>query len=1131
MPQHTSLRGHASRLRIVRTRRDYNVWVADQSTEDFALRFTATTARAATPWRAALAALGSISFMALEAIGATLTLAFGFGNVALAVCLVCAVIFLVSLPITVAASRSGLDIDLLTRGTGFGYIGSTLTSLIYASFTFIFFGIETAILAAMLSRIDSLPPWLTNIIAALIVIPLATGGFKVIARFQVLTAPLWLALNTIPLIAVLAVHPDWAGEWTGFTGLGDRTGLNLLSVGSAASVMMVLICQSAEQVDFLRFLPERNEANRLAWWLSALIGGPGWVILDAVKIMAGSFLVWVALHLGLSPQEAAQPQAMYRLAWETLLSPPLAIMATLLLIVIAQTRINLTNAYAGSLAWSNFFSRLTHSHPGRVFYIFFTIGLALVLLEAGIVSTIETGLVLYAVLATSWMGAIVSDLVLCKPLGFSPKSIEFRRAMLPDLNVVGLGAMVAGALVGLLAQGGVLGDIPQAFAPFLSLLVSIALAPPLAFITGGRTYLARRPPRATTADPHRAIHCVQCERHYEAPDMAFCPAYGGMICSLCCSLDARCHDRCKPPATRLIQQLSRPLRLLPRVISRWVKHPVGQFLAIFLIVLTCAMFISISEFSRLHPYLLLCIVSAIGSLMVVLARQSQQIATTETERQTHLLLNEISAHKRTDAALIRAREKAEAASHAKTRFLSGISHEIRAPLNTIMGYAQILEADERMPLDRLNALRTIRESGDHMTALLTGLLDISRIEAGRIEIYRDRIPFLAFLDSVVQMVRPQAAAKGLDFIYRPGMLPKMVNGDAHRLRQILLNLLSNAIKFTPSGTVQFRVNWRSQIAEFLVEDTGPGIAPRHHERIFEPFERAAGDSIPGTGLGLTITRLLTDVLGGELTFTSSEDAQDHGTRFRVRLFLSDREESAPQRLMQLPIAYHGPARRVLVVDDNPGHRGLLRDMLAPRGFTVETSEDARQCLDMLSSFNPELLLLDLSMPGMNGRELALHIRETGSNAVPIIFITGNMTELAAQRVASLEDCPVLGKPVDFVLLFEAMGRLLGLEWTLRGNSALAAEIDTSSPALAENTAFEGSKAPVSEHLPDTTLSAEDRQRLSGFVQRGDLRGFRAALEDIATAHPALENTLSPMRQAAASYRLQDLAALVKGDQP
>jgi len=450
---------------------------------------------------------------------------------------------------------------------------------------------------------------------------------------------------------------------------------------------------------------------------------------------------------------------------------------------------------------------------------------------------------------------------------------------------------------------------------------------------------------------------------------------------------------------------------------------------------------------------------------------------------------------------------------------------------TIMGYAQILEADERMPLDRLNALRTIRESGDHMTALLTGLLDISRIEAGRIEIYRDRIPFLAFLDSVVQMVRPQAAAKGLDFIYRPGMLPKMVNGDAHRLRQILLNLLSNAIKFTPNGTVQFRVNWRSQIAEFLVEDTGPGIAQQHHERIFEPFERAAGDSIPGTGLGLTITRLLTEVLGGELTFTSSEDVQDHGTQFRVRLFLSDREESAPQRLMQLPMAYHGPARRVLVVDDNPGHRGLLRDMLAPRGFTVETSEDARQCLDMISSFNPELLLLDLSMPGMNGRELALHIRETGSNAVPIIFITGNMTELAAQRVASLEDCPVLGKPVDFVLLFEAMGRLLGLEWTLRGKTVVAAEIDTSSPALAENTAFEGSKAPVSDHLSDTTLSSEDRQILSGFVQRGDLRGFRAALEDIATARPALENTLSPMRRAAASYRLQDLAALVKGDQP
>ncbi|WP_336761836.1 ATP-binding protein [Asaia sp. VD9] len=1137
MPLNTPLRGDTARLRIVRMRRDYNAWVADQSTEDYALRFTARSARAATPWRAALTALGSISFMALEAVGATLTLAFGFGNVALAVLVVCVVIFLVSLPITIAAARSGLDIDLLTRGTGFGYIGSTLTSLIYASFTFIFFGIETAILAAMLARIDSLPTWLTNVIAALIVIPLATGGFRFLARFQSLTMPVWFALNTVPLVAVLWLHPEWIGSWVGFSPPSVQ-GVSLIAVGSAASVMMVLICQSAEQVDFLRFLPERSGRNRIAWWASALIGGPGWVVLDAVKILAGSFLACAALRLGMAPDDATQPQALYTLAYGTLLPPPLALTATFFLILVAQTRINLTNAYAGSLAWSNFFSRLTHGHPGRVFYIFFTIGMALVLLESGIVNSIQTGLVFYAVLAASWMGAIVSDLVLCKPLGLSPPRIEFRRAALPDINPVGLGAMLAGVGLGLAALSGVLGAIAHAFAPFMALGMALCVAPLIAAGTGGRTYLARRLPRSRAQDraQDRALTCVICERVYEAPDMAHCPAYGGAICSLCCSLDARCHDRCKPPATRLAAQITRPLDYLPPFVGRALRHPAGRFALIFALVFTMLGSVALSSFARNHPYLLLGMGAAIGSMLAVLAQQSQRAAREETTRQTQLLLNEIAAHERTDAALIRAREKAEAASHAKTRFLSGISHEIRAPLNTIMGYAQILEADPRLPPDRLNALRTIRESGDHMTALLTGLLDISRIEAGRIEIYRDRIPFAQFLDSVVQMVRPQAAAKGLEFVYKPGTLPQMVNGDAHRLRQILLNLLSNAIKFTESGRVTLSVIWQRQIAEFVIEDTGPGIAPEDHERIFEPFERAAGDAIPGTGLGLTITRLLTEIMGGELTFTASQENASHGTRFRVRLFLSDREETAAPRLTQLPVAYEGKPRRILVVDDNPRHCEMLTEMLAPRGFEVESAANARDCLERLARFSPHLLLLDLSMPGMNGRDLALSIRETHVGALPIIFITGNMAELAAQRVSSLDDCPVLGKPVDFVALFEAMGRLLGLEWTLRArrdDSPVPAPVTRShpdpSPAIADaQTALPHGAADASagQVLPNVA-----RLRLLHHLERGDLRGFRVALEDLAGAHPALEPLLHPLREAAGGYRLAELSALLGGERP
>ena len=240
-----------SRLRIVRPRRAYSRWAADQTFEDYALRFTARRARTATPMRAALTALGSISFLALEAMGGTLTLAFGFANTAAAIALVTAVIFTVTLPLCVTAARAGLDIDLLTRGTGFGYIGSTITSLLYASFTFIFFGLEAAILAGTLHTLLGMPLWLAYLLCAAIVIPLVTWGITFIARFQIATQPVWFALNIIPLAVLAAAHPDLLHEWTHSGGLLTRPGiLDPIAIGTAASLMIVLVCQSAEPVSY-----------------------------------------------------------------------------------------------------------------------------------------------------------------------------------------------------------------------------------------------------------------------------------------------------------------------------------------------------------------------------------------------------------------------------------------------------------------------------------------------------------------------------------------------------------------------------------------------------------------------------------------------------------------------------------------------------------------------------------------------------------------------------------------------------------------------------------------------------------------------------------------------------------------
>ena len=222
----------AGRQRIDRVRRQYNQWVANQTLEDYALRFTAKSARRWSAARVANTALGAISFLALEAIGGTITLNYGVTNAAAAILVVSAIIFCCGLPIAYYAAKCGIDIDLLTRGAGFGYIGSTITSLIYASFTFIFFAIEAVILASALEMCLGIPRPIGYLISAVVIIPLVTYGITLISRFQLWTQPLWIVLHVLPFAAIAYAHPHSFAEWTKFTGEhGTASGhLDLLSV-------------------------------------------------------------------------------------------------------------------------------------------------------------------------------------------------------------------------------------------------------------------------------------------------------------------------------------------------------------------------------------------------------------------------------------------------------------------------------------------------------------------------------------------------------------------------------------------------------------------------------------------------------------------------------------------------------------------------------------------------------------------------------------------------------------------------------------------------------------------------------------------------------------------------------------
>ncbi|GAB0119244.1 hybrid sensor histidine kinase/response regulator [Acidisoma sp. 7E03] len=1109
-----------ARQRITRQRREYNRWVANQTLEDYALRFTAKSARKWSPLRVANTALGAVSFLALEAIGGTITLAYGFQNSILAIAFVSVMIFVISIPVCAHAARAGVDIDLLTRGAGFGYIGSTITSLIYASFTFIFFGIEAVILAAMLQHFFGVPEWLGYILCAVVVVPLVTHGITFISRFQLWTQPVWFILNLVPIVAVLATHPDWLPGWTRFTGAAGHAGFSLVSFGAAASILFAMITQTAEQVDFIRFLPPRSAIGGRRWWTALLLGGPGWIAIDVIKLLAGSLLAYVALQSGLGVQDAVQPAAMYHIAFGTILSPPVALAATCALVVVSQVKINVTNAYAGSLAWSNFFSRLTHSHPGRVVWLIFNIVIALLLMETGVTKTIQHTLVVYSDVAAGWMGALVADLVVNKRLGLSPRGIEFKRAHLFDINPVGVGAMLLAVVVSLGAYAGAFGAGAAALSTFLAFGSAFLAAPVIAWATGGRTYLARRG-RAAWAS-RGTIACSVCEHEFEPEDMAYCPVYSGPICSLCCSLDARCHDACKPHG-RVGEQMAKSFRfVLPAPILALTRARLARFLGVLflfaagtglLLIAIDAQTVSSGPISEAaataafwKTFLVMLVIGGVVSWLAVLAQESRRAAEEETRRQTALLLDEISAHRQTDAELQRAKEAAEAASRAKSRYVVGISHELRSPLNAILGYAQLLEKDADIPARKREGLRIIRRSGEHLTALIGGLLDISKIEAGHIELYRDEIRLPEFLDHLVQMMRLQAETKGIALHYRADPLPRVVYADEHRLRQVLINLLSNAIKFTSAGSVTFIVRYRSQVAEFEIADTGRGIAEADLARIFEPFQRAGDQSVPGTGLGLTIVRLLTEVMGGEVTATSR---LGEGSRFRLRLMLSEAAEALKPAPAELEITgYRGRRLTVLVADDDATQRSLMLDLLTPLGFTVVGAAGGADCLAMTEQWRPDLFLLDLSMPDMTGWTLAQRLREEMETAAPIIIVSANARELeAAPREGQFHN-DVMAKPVRLDLLLESIGRLLALEWTRLATTALPEQ------------AVEG-----------TELTPQQLGELRELAAIGYVRGIRQRLDALAEEQPGLAADLEPLRALIADYRLDAFIAALDARRP
>jgi purine-cytosine permease-like protein len=531
------------------TRRKFNKLVANPVFEDYSLRYAPKSFRTWSQYAVFSAALGGIAYLADQAIGGSLAVQFGFENAFWGIIAAAVIIFLTGIPIAYYCAKYNLDVDLLTRGAGFGYLGSTITSVIYASFTFIFFALEGSIMAQAFNLYFGIPLPIGYALGALIIIPLVTFGMTLLSKLQVWTQPIWLTLLFAPPIAVLAIDPNAVSNWVGFAGSSSSgAGFNPLLFGSAAGIALSLIAQIGEQADYLRFMPDKTAKNSFGWWLAVLGAGPGWVILGAAKQLMGSFFASLAFTHGTPLAQANEPIQMYHTGFTYILGSGFAaVSVATFFVILSQIKINVTNAYSGSLSWSNFFSRLIHAHPGRVVYIFFNVGISLTLMELNMFSFLGHILGFYSNVAVAWIGAVTADLVINKPLlKLSPSYIEFKRAHLYNFNPVGFGAMVIASVISVAAFFGLFGPYGTAYSAFIALGVSFILSPIIAIATKGKYYIAR--PDTLPATTKSTLACVSCGYEYEPTDMATCPFHHGSICSLCCSLDAECHDMCKTPA-------------------------------------------------------------------------------------------------------------------------------------------------------------------------------------------------------------------------------------------------------------------------------------------------------------------------------------------------------------------------------------------------------------------------------------------------------------------------------------------------------------------------------------------------------------------------------------------------------